>query len=82
MYEHFYTHPYDFDTDNLSESEIRDITRRYYDFTRWCEENTTDKFHVEKPYNPQGITVSFKNEDDMLKFLDFAGNCYWIFVHN
>lgn len=82
MYEHFYTVPYEFDPENITESEIRDITRRHYDFTRWCEENATAKFHIEKHYNPRGIKVSFENEQDVLDFLDFAGNCYWIFMHN
>jgi hypothetical protein len=82
MYEHFYTVPYEFDLENITESEIRDIIRRHYDFTRWCEENAIDKFQVEKHYNPRGITVSFKDEQDMLNFLDFSGNCYWIFMHN
>ena len=82
MYEHKWTVPYEFDTSDITDADMRDVTRRHYDFTYWCKYNTTAPYHLEKQYDSSGITVSFENKEDFIKFLDFAGNCYWIFLHN
>jgi len=77
-----YTVPYEFDPSNITESDQREVIKRHYDFLKWCENNTTAPYSVDPQYNPAGITASFESESDFQDFLDYAGNYYWIFLHN
>ena len=82
MYEHDYSFPHDFDPHNVTEIDVRNMTRSYYDFVNWCEANTESAYHIEKHYSKYGINISFVSEKDHMKFIDFAADCYWIFLHN
>lgn len=77
-----YTVPYEFDTSNVTESNRREVIKRHYDFTKWCEDNTNAPYSIDPRYKPEGITVSLESEEDFRDFLDYAGNYYWIFLHN
>ena len=81
-YEHSHTVPYDFDPQNVTDAAIRQVIARHYDFSYWCERNTQAPYQVHSKYSPLGITVSFESERDHMKFLEFTGNNYWIFLHN
>lgn len=81
-YEHNYTVPYDFDTKNITESNIREIIKRHYDFLKWCENNTESPYHLSKRYKSVGISVDFESETDCQNFINVLANYHWIFFHN
>jgi len=79
---HSHTVEYEFDTSNITESDHREVIKRHYDFLKWCENNTTAPYALDRQYNHNGITVSFESEQDHQHFLDFVSTYYWIFLHN
>ena len=82
-YKHRYTAKYDFDTKNITESNIREIIKRYYDFINWCENKSTAPYYVDKQYSSDGITVSFESKADCKRFIyGFEKHYIEIFLHN
>ena len=82
IYNHNCTVPYDFDTENITESNIREIIKRHYDFLQWCKDNTEEPYHISKSYRPTGISVNFKSEKDYQHFINNIANYHWLFLHN
>ncbi len=81
-YEHSHTVKYDFDTSNITESDCRQVIKQHYDLLKWCEYNTDSLYFLDRQYNHNGITISFKSEQDYQHFLDFVATYPAIFLHN
>lgn len=81
-YNWLYVAGYDFNTENITESNIREIIKRHYDFIKWCENNATEPYYVNPYYSPDGLTVSFRSESDLCLFIDFLSNYHELFLHN
>ena len=82
VYKHRHIVKYEFDTSNITESNHREVMKRHYDFLNWCEFNTDSLYLLDRQYNSNGITVSFKSEQDYQTFLDYVATYYCIFLHN
>ena len=81
-YRHQYTVLHDFDPDNITETFSREVMKRHYDFLKWCENNTTSPYSLDRKYNRDGIRISFKSEEDFQLFFNFLGTYYGLFLHN
>lgn len=81
-YKHDHTVSYDFDTNNITESDRRQVIKQHYDLLRWCELNTDSLYLLDRRYDSNGITVSFQSEQDYKDFLEFIATYYSIFLHN
>lgn len=69
--EHSHTVPHKFDANNVTESDIRTITRAHYDYLQWMEDKAKGIGAIENSYSPDGITVWFELEEDHLAFLKY-----------
>lgn len=81
IYNHNCTIDYNFDTKNVSESDIREIIARHYDFIKWCENNTIAPYYVNNYYSPIGIRVKFIYEQDHQHFINFIAQYQTLFLH-
>jgi len=79
---YIYTVVYDFDPSNITEADSRNVIKRHYDFLKWCENNTTAPYLLDRQYNHNGIAVSFESEQDYQHFVDFLATYQRIFLHN
>jgi hypothetical protein len=82
IFDHFYVVQFDFDTQNLTQSDIRDITRRYYDCVDWLKKNAKASYSICDKYMSIGIGVSFEDEQDCQNFMDFSSQGYPEFLYN
>ena len=74
-------HPFDVICGDLvTERDAREIVKRYYDFDRWCKENTTKEYELDRVFRAEGIGVKFAASRDYKAFSKFADD-YWIHLH-
>ena len=60
----------------------REIIMRHYDLTKWCKDNANGPYRLLPQYNANGITVTFKLEEDKSRFFDYVNGYYSLFLHN
>lgn len=80
-YKKIVRHPFDVVCgDMVTEQQGREITKRYHDFTRWCEESATKEYAIDQVFKAEGIIVEFESLRDCKAFTKYADE-YWIFLH-